>query len=134
MLYDESFRSTDMTLTNIRAMLMTSGDFAEYLIRRFPYELNDLTDLKILYPSLIMEVSHMRMPIKTFSSRCLVLNALVAYWPGKHEESQVAVVEFRSIQKAYSVEPDIAHCKRILLNLIASHWGVTFKGKELIVC
>lgn len=134
MLCDYTYSSTDIHLTHIRAMLMTSGDFAEYCFRQFPFELNDLTDIKILYPSLVMEISHMRMPLKTTPSRCVVLNALIAYWPAQRDETQVAVVEFRSIQKAYCVEPNIAQCKRILLKLISDKWGVTFKGKELIVC
>ena len=134
MLYDALYRSSNMAITSIHAMLMTSGDFAEYIIKKFPFEMNDLTDLKIIYPSLVMEVSHMRMPLKTYTARCLVLNALIAYWPGEHENSQVAVVEFRSIQKAYSIEPDIKQCKKILYGLICDKWGIRFKGKELIVC
>lgn len=133
MLYDAQYHSSDMHVSNIHAMLMTSGDYANYLITQFPYELNDLTDMKILYPSLIMEVWHVRMPIKTTSTRCMVLNALVALWPSQME-SQVAVVEFKSIQKAYQIEPDITQCKKILLALIKDKWGVTFKGKELITC
>ena len=133
MIYDALYQSTDMHVTNIHAMLMTSGDYANYLTTQFPYELNDLTDLKIIYPSLVMEVYHMRMPIKTTPSRCMVLNALIALWPNQME-SEVAVVEFRSIQKAYSIEPDVTQCKKILLSLIKDKWNVSFKGKELIVC
>ena len=133
MLYDALYQTTNMAITNIHAMLMTSGDYSDYLFKAFPYELNDLTSMKILYPSLVMEVWHMRMPIKTTPSRCQVLNALIALWPSQLE-SQVAVVEFKSIQKAYTIEPDISQCKKILLTLIRDKWGVTFKGKELIVC
>lgn len=133
MLYDALYQTTNMAITNIHAMLMTSGDYSDYLFKAFPYELNDLTSMKILYPSLVMEVWHMRMPIKTTPSRCQVLNALIALWPSQLE-SQVAVVEFKSIQKAYTIEPDISQCKKILLTLIKDKWGVTFKGKELIVC
>lgn len=133
MLYDALYQTTNMAITNIHAMLMTSGDYSDYLFKAFPYELNDLTSMKILYPSLVMEVWHMRMPIKTTPSRCQVLNALIALWPCQLE-SQVAVVEFKSIQKAYTIEPDISQCKKILLTLIKDKWGVTFKGKELIVC
>jgi hypothetical protein len=133
MLYDAQYHSSDMHINNIHAMLMTSEDYANYLITQFPYELNDLTAMKVLYPSLIMEVWHVRMPIKTTSTRCLVLNALVALWPSQMV-SEVAVVEFRSIQKPYQIEPDITQCKKILLALIKDKWGVTFKGKELITC
>lgn len=133
MLYDAFIQTSNMAVTNIHAMLMTSGDYSEYLFKSFPFELNDLTDMKILYPSLVMEIWHIRMPIKTTPSRCQVLNALVALWPSKME-SQVAVVEFKSIQKAYQIEPDISQCKKILLSLLRDKWGVRFKGKELIVC
>lgn len=133
MLFDQTFRSTNIHITNIRAMLMTSDEFAEYYIKRFPYQFNDLTSLKNVYPSLVMEINLTRMPLKTMKTRCTVLNSYVASWPSKLSY-QVAVVEFRSIQNAFEVEPDDRQCKRILLNLIASKWGVTFKGKELVVC
>lgn len=134
MLYDVIYPSSGLYVSNIHAMLMTSGDFAEYLFKKFPYELNGLSGIKILYSSLIIEIWHVYMPIKTTASKCQVLNALVAFWPAKHEETDVAVVEFRSIQKAYNVEPDISQCKKILIAMLRDKWGVTFKGKELIVC
>lgn len=132
MLYERSYQSKSMTITNIQGKVMTSGDYAEYLYDRFPYELNDLTSLRVIYPSLIVEIYHMRMPLKATKSRCQVLNALIALWPGK-KMSDVAVVEFKSIQHAYSDEPDCKQCKRILMDILASEWNVHFKGKELIV-
>lgn len=133
MLFDQIYTSKSMYISNIRMMLMESGDFAEYTIKRFPYQFNDLIDLKYLYPSLVMEIALMRMPVKTTSTKCVVLNALTAYWPNT-EGSQVAVVEFRSIQKAMSIEPNFDQCKRLLLCLLRDKWGVQFKGKELVVC
>ena len=133
MLYDQNYTSKNMAVTNIRAMLMTTGDYAEYLLKQFPFELNDLTSMQIIYPSLVMEIWHIRMPLKTTSSRCVVLNALIALWPS-NLKMQVAVVEFRSIQRAMQIEPDIRQCKKILYGLICDKWGVSFKGKELVVC
>ena len=133
MLYDQTFTSKSMYINNIRVMLMDTEDFSVYYTQRFPYQYNDLTDLKTLYPSLVLEISHTRMPLKTCNNRCVVLNAITAYWPSK-PYFQVAVVEFRSIQKPYNIEPNIDQCKRLLLDLMRDKWGVRFKGKELIVC
>lgn len=133
MLFDQSFPSKSMYINNIRAMLMDSGDFSSYVVYRFPYQFNDLTDVKCLYPSLVMEIDHMRMPLNVGKEKCLVLNALTAYFPSQ-KESQVAVIEFKSIQHAMHIEPDITQCKKLLLDLIKDKWGVTFKGKELITC
>ena len=133
MLFDQTYQSSDMHITNIRAMLMTSDEFAEYYIKRFPFELDGLATLKNVYPSLIMEINLTRMALKTLPSRCSVLNAYVASWPSR-PYYQVAVVEFRSLYKAFDSTPDDRQCRRILLNLIATKWGVTFKGKELVVC
>lgn len=133
MLFDQLIPSKSMYISHIRVMLMDYIDFSTYVVNRFPYQYNDLTDVKCLYPSLVMEIDHMRMPIKTGKEKCVVLNALTAYWPS-NELSQVAVIEFRSIQRAMAIEPDITQCKKLLLGLIKDKWGVRFKGKELIVC
>ena len=131
MLYDQITPTGNCYIPKARVMLMDRGDFAEYIFRQFPYDLNDLTDLKFIFPSLIMEIALMRMPLKTTRTRCMVLNALIAYYPN-NIRLEVAVVEFKAIQKPYEVEPDISCCKRLLLDLIGQKWGVRFKGKELI--
>lgn len=132
MTFDHDFQSSSMTITHIKGMVMDASEFITYQIDRFPFEVNGLVSVETLYPSLVLTIDHMRMPLKTTKSRCQVLNALVAYWPGK-AMTPAAIVEFRSIQKALETDTDIRQCKRILLNILASEWGVTFKGKELIV-
>lgn len=132
MFLDVTFPSKTIYVSNIRAMFMDSADFAAYTVTRFPFELNNLTDIQYLYQSCV-EIYHMRMPIKASGQKCLVLNALVACWPGS-PEYHVAVIEFKSIQKALNIEPNIDQCKRLLLGLMKDKWGVIFKGKELVVC
>lgn len=113
-----------------RELVLSSEEFASYIIGEFPWELNELCRQDTLFANLYFQIDHLRHIQRVVGDRAVVHNALIATWPGKLH-SQVAVVEFMSIQNRLQVEPDLRPMKKRLLSLIFETWGVFFEGKEL---